>query len=369
MEDELYEEIIGPNGKRRYVRINIQKLLKKGGGFNNFYQKNKEYVKKWKDVLVNRQLFEMWNALPPEEQKEWLYKADAFSKLFELTDTTNVYKDIIGPKYPPPTELCKLLTKCVSTRVYFDSEMAKLRLFFDESIEKEPGHPPVPSGGYPGGYQSSEWRNYQELYGVWSKKHILIQTFTNKVLEAWKSSDDVFVRKSLRNAVCETMTYNTLNNTTNEQIWSKTAKEWQESYDAFEHAYDMFCENSKITNPQMRVTNADVKDHLSRMWESMDIETQNTWNHSDTLPIRYRGVRGLDGDFREDFREDFRPDLNEDIDYTLPNRHRRVRGLDGDLAQEVQDEVHDDEVDEVHDDEVHDEVHDDEVHDDEVHDD
>jgi hypothetical protein len=345
MEDQLYEEIIEPNGKRRYVRINIQKLLK-GGGFNYFYQKNKEYVKKMKEVNVNRQLFEMWHALSPEEQKEWLYKADAFSKLFALTDTTDVYKDIFEPKYPPPTELCKLLTKHESARKYFDQEMTKLKLFYTESTNKELGRPPAPVGPITSYYyQTAEWRNYQELTSVWYKKHIQVQTFTNKVLEAWRSSDDLFVRKSLRDAVCETMKYSTLYDTTEELIWSKTAKEWQASYDAFEHAYNMFCENSKITNLQMRVTNADVKDHLSRMWTGMNRKTQNTWNYSagDTLPIRHRGVRGLDGDFDDEYlSEDINEVLseylseypNEDLEYTLPIRHRGVRGLDGDFEQE-----------------------------------
>jgi hypothetical protein len=38
--------------------------------------------KKWKEVLVNRQLFEMWNVLPQEEQKVWIDKATSFDKLF-----------------------------------------------------------------------------------------------------------------------------------------------------------------------------------------------------------------------------------------------------------------------------------------------
>jgi len=112
----------------------------------------------------------------------------------------------------------------------------------------------------------------------------------------------------------------------------------------------MFCENPKITNPQMRVTNADVKDHLSRMWESMDRQTQNAWNHfaGDTLPIRHRGVRGLDGDFdEEDVNEALSEYLseypNEDLEYTLPIRHRGVRGLDGDFEQENFDEEYIDE--------------------------
>ena len=275
------------------------KKLRGGGaeelGFNYFYEKNKIYVKKRKEVLVKRQLFEMWNSLPVEEQKEWLYKADAFCKLFAMTNKSDVYKDIV-PKYPPTTELCKLLTKYNSVSAYFSQEMANLKQFFQDSIRKEPGCPkPIPSGANP---LKLEYYNQHELYAVWHKAntdHIQSQTFTNKVLQEWRSSDNVSVRKSLRDAVSETMTYSTIIKTTNEQIWSKTAKEWQSSYDAFEHAYDMFCEKTKITNPEMKVTDEDVKDHLSRMWEALDTETQNTWivSAGETLPVRQRRVRGL----------------------------------------------------------------------------
>jgi len=317
MDDQLYEEKIRSNGEIYYVKIDIKNLLKGGAGelgFNNFYQKNKEYVKKWKEVLVKRQLFEMWHALSPEEQKEWLDKADALDKLFGLTDTTDVYKDIFEPKYPPTTELCKLLTKHASARAYFDVEIAKLKEFYND--HQEPGKPPPLILAY-----NHVAYNNNPLFHTWLKANEGNQTYTNKVLQEWKSSDNVSVRKSLRDAVCDAMTYSTIPKTTYEQIWSKTAKEWQSSYDAFEHAYDMFCENSKITNPQMRVTNADVKDHLSRMWTGMDIETQNIWNYSeddtlpDTLSIRHKGVHGLDGDFEEEnFDEE---DLDEDLEQYL----------------------------------------------------
>ena len=66
----------------------------------------------------------------------------------------------------------------------------------------------------------------------------------------------------------------------------------------------MFCEKTKITNAEMRVTDTDVKDHLSRMWEVLDTETQNTWivSAGETLPVRQRRVRGLfeDSDSDED---------------------------------------------------------------------
>lgn len=78
--------------KYNYKFQNPKKLRGGAGelGFNYFYEKNKQYVKKRKEVLVKRQLFEMWHALPVEEQKEWLYKADAFCKLFAMTNKSDV---------------------------------------------------------------------------------------------------------------------------------------------------------------------------------------------------------------------------------------------------------------------------------------
>ena len=77
---------------------NSKKLKLKGGagelGFNYFCEKNKTYVKKWKEVLVNRQLFEMWKALPVEEQKVWIDKATSFDKLFAMTN------NLMFLKYP-----------------------------------------------------------------------------------------------------------------------------------------------------------------------------------------------------------------------------------------------------------------------------
>ena len=80
-----------------------------------------------------------------------------------------------------------------------------------------------------------------------------------------------------------------------EQLSKEGRQEWHDALDALEHAYDMFCEKTKITKPEMRVTDEDIKDHLSRMWEALDTETQNTWIYSadDTLPIRHRKIRGL----------------------------------------------------------------------------
>jgi hypothetical protein len=212
-EQLLYQQKMGSDGKTYYEEIPIERLTDKlrGGagelGFKYFYEKNKEYVKKWKEVLVKRQLFEMWHALTPKEQKVWIDKATRFDKLFAMTNN--------------------LVLK------YSD--------------------------------KGSERQIFQELKDSNLYPSIKYKTSLGKVGE-------------------------------------KNRQELHDAVDTLEHAYDMFCENSKITNPQMRVTNVDVKDHLSRMWEAMDRESQNKWNYSagDTLPIRHRGVRGLNGDFKEE---------------------------------------------------------------------
>jgi len=232
------------------------------------------YVKNWKEERIKRQLLEMWNALDENGQKEWLDKADALDKLFGLTDSSDVYKDTVTPKYPK-TEFCKLLTKHASARAYFESEMAKFRKFYDD--HQEPGKPQVTAS-----WQTDQARNQQQqqMLSAWISANRDNQTYTNKVLQEWKSSDNVSVRKSLREAVCDAMTYNTIPKTTDEQIWAKTAKEWEASYDAFEHAYDLFCEKVKNTNPQMKVTEDDLNEHLSRMWEVLDDKVANTTGYA-----------------------------------------------------------------------------------------
>ena len=305
MEDQVYEEIIGPDGKRRYVRINIKKLLK-GGWFKYFYEKNKQYVKKWKEVLVNRQLFEMWNALPPKEQKVWIDKATSSDKLFAMTNNlvfnSNDIKFYQTTYKYPKKEIRHFEYK--SGYDYFNYVWVQFESFVHDQVQLNPT--PNTRRGY-GDPKNADPTFRKQSFQLWKESpkypHIL------KYERSWERLD------------------------------KEGQQEWHDAVDALEHAYDMFCEKTKITNPEMRVTNADVKDHLSRMWESMDIETQSTWNYStdDTFPIRHRGVRGLDGDFEEkDFdEEDLNEDLNEeDLNYTLPIRQRGVRGLDGDFEEE-----------------------------------
>jgi len=242
--------------------------------YESFCQEKRAYIKNWKEERIKRQLLEMWHALDENGQKEWLDKADALDKLFGLTDASDVYKDIVTPKYPK-TEFCKLLTKHASARAYFESEIAKFRQFYTD--HQEPGKPQV----------TASWQTHQAVYqqqqqslNTWVAANQDNQTYTNKVLQEWKSSDNVSFRKSLRDAVCDAMTYSTIPKTTNEQIWAKTAKEWEASYDAYEHAYDLFCEKVKNTNPQMRVTEDDVNEHLSRMWEVLDDKVANTTGYA-----------------------------------------------------------------------------------------
>jgi hypothetical protein len=238
--------------------------------YESFCQGKRAYVKNWKEERIKRQLLEMWQALDENGQKEWLDKADALDKLFGLTDASDVYKDTVTPKYPK-TEFCKLLTKHASARQYFNSEMAKFRKFYDDRQPQLTAHPHTDPNTY---------KQQQQSRSEWISATHDNQTYTNKVLQEWKSSDNVSVRKSLRDAVCDAMTYSTIPKTTDEQIWAKTAKEWEASYDAFEHAYDLFCEKVKNTNPQMKVTEDDVNEHLSRMWEVLDDKVANTTGYA-----------------------------------------------------------------------------------------
>ena len=248
--------------------------------YKSFCQEKREHVKNWKEERIKRQLFEMWHALDENGQKEWLDKADALDKLFGLTDASDVYKDTVTPKYPK-TEICKLLTKHASARAYFNAEMTKFRKFYND--HQEPGKPQLPKDFTSSNLTQQQREQYTQLQTqltIWVSSNDNNQTYTNKVLQAWKSSDNVFVRKSLRDAVCETMIYSTIPKTDNEQIWSKTAKEWEACYDAFEHAYDLFCQKVKNTDPQMRVTEHDVNEHLSRMWEVLDDKAANTTGYA-----------------------------------------------------------------------------------------
>jgi hypothetical protein len=251
---------------------NSKKLKLKGGarelGFNYFCEKNKTYVKKWKQVLVNRQLFVMWNALPLEEQKVWIDKATSFDKLFAMTNNLvlkySEYRDNLGMlrRYHPKKEISNF--EYNSGYEYYKYVANNFASFLQKQIQLNPTvnysqrfrGPPPPDPKYTD------------------------QAFREEVFQLWKESS---IYPMFKHGIAW------------QQLGEEGRQEWHDALDALEHAYDMFCEKTKITNPEMRVTDEDVKEHLSRMWEALDTETQNTWIYSadDTLPIRQRKIRGL----------------------------------------------------------------------------
>jgi hypothetical protein len=257
---------------------NSKKMKLKGGagelGFNYFCEKNKTYVKKWKEVLVNRQLFEMWHGLPVEEQKVWIDKATSFDKLFAMTNNLvslkypdtflneNNYLEITKDRIYPKKEIRNFEYK--SGYEYFMYVAKNFGSFFHKQVKLNPTV------------------NYRREGGRGSKPDpkYLDPAFRKEVFQLWKESSIYHMYKY-------GMSW--------EQLGEEGRQEWHDALDALEHGYDMFCEKTKITKPEMKVTDEDVKDHLSRMWEVLDTETQNTWIDSadDTLPVRQRKIRGL----------------------------------------------------------------------------
>ena len=251
---------------------NSKKL--KGGagelGFNHFCEKNKTYVKKWKEVLVNRQLFEMWKALPVEEQKVWIDKATSFDKLFSMTNNLvlkySEYRDTVEHlqmlRRYPKKEIRNFEYK--SGYEFFMYVANNFGSFFQKQLQLKPTV------------------NYRREGGRGSQPDpkYLDPAFREEVFQLWKESS---IYPMFKHGISW------------EQLGEEGRQEWHDALDALEHAYDMFCEKTKITKPEMRVTDEDVKDHLSRMWKALDTETQNTWIDSadDTLPIRQRKIRGL----------------------------------------------------------------------------
>lgn len=247
-----------------------QKKLKfKGGagelGFNYFCEKNKTYVKKWKEVLVNRQLFEMWHGLPVEEQKVWIDKATSFDKLFSMTNNLVLKYS----EYRNTVEHLQMLSRYPKKEIrnfeyksgyeYFMYVANNFGSFFNEQLRLNP------SVNYRPGSFGPPDPKYTD------------QAFREEVFQLWKES---CIYPMFKYGISW------------EQLGEEGRQEWHDALDALEHAYDMFCEKTKITNPEMKVTDENVKDHLSRMWEALDTETQNTWI-DDTLPIRHRKIRGL----------------------------------------------------------------------------
>jgi hypothetical protein len=225
---------------------NSKKL--KGGagelGFKYFYEKNKTYVKKWKEVLVNRQLFAMTNNL--------------VLKYSEYRDTLEHLEML--RRYHPKKEISNF--EYNSGYEYYKYVANNFGSFFHQQVKLNPTPNYEPSRGTPVDPKYTD------------------QAFREEVFQLWKES-------SIYPMFKHGMSW--------EKLGEEGRQEWYDALDALEHAYDMFCEKTKIIKPEMRVTDEDVKDHLSRMWEVLDTETQNTWIYSsdDTLPIRQRKIRGL----------------------------------------------------------------------------
>lgn len=214
--------------------------------YNTFCQEKREYVKKMKEEQINRQLFEMWHALGAIGQKEWIDKADSLDKLFKMTNTSDVYKDTVTPKYPK-TEMCKLISGYDSAAAFFRKEAERFKLFYQHHMDTDPYRTADVPGQAP--WQSKVQDNTE--YG-------------EKVLDAWKESEGGLRQRSL---------YDSLKGATKQNVhtfWPKVAKEWEAGFDAFEHAYDLFSQKVKNTDLQMKVTDEDVNKHLSRMWEILD---------------------------------------------------------------------------------------------------
>lgn len=70
-------------------------------------------------------------------------------------------------------------------------------------------------------------------------------------------------------------------------IRSEGQRFWEDAYDSMVHAYELFCQNVRHTDPEM---SDNVDEHLSRMWENLeeDDKTSNTgyayfcWCNRDT---------------------------------------------------------------------------------------
>jgi hypothetical protein len=125
-----------PTSRRKPTPDEVKSMVE-NPAYKAFCQENREYVKNWKEEQIKRQLFEMWHALGSHGQKEWLHKADALNKLFEMTNKSDFYKGTVTPKYPR-TELCKLLSGCQSGNDFFNREIQLFKLFYQNYMDTDP---------------------------------------------------------------------------------------------------------------------------------------------------------------------------------------------------------------------------------------
>ena len=237
--------------------------------FDSFCQENREYVKNWKEERVNRQLFEMWHELGEEGQKEWVNKAEALDKLFEATDKTKVYKSIVTPKLrKTDAALCKQITGHDSAKYNFDSEMSKFMSFFQHYIAKDPYKPPTVD------------------INTWTSQVCNDTNYVKKVLTEWIQAGDHSQKTKYKDLQVKNITlvshvggrgssYIAYKTDPWDVIGSEGQRFWEDAYDSMVHAYELFCQNVRRTDPKM---SDNVDEHLSRMWESLeeDDKTSNT---------------------------------------------------------------------------------------------
>ena len=215
----------------------------KSSAYKTFCQEKREYVKNWKEERIKRHLFGMWHALGAKGQKEWLDKADALDKLFEMTNITDVYKGTITPTYPR-TQLCKLLSGHDSASAFFSKEAERFKVFYQHHMDTDPYRTADVPGQSPWQLKVQDNTEYGE-----------------KVLEAWKESEGGLRQRPL---------YDSLKGATKQNVhtfWPKVERQWEAAFDAFEHAYYLFSEKT-----QMKVTDYDINEHLSRMWQILEDE-------------------------------------------------------------------------------------------------
>jgi hypothetical protein len=237
--------------------------------FDSFCQENREYVKNWKEERVNRQLFEMWHELGEEGQKEWVNKAEALDKLFEATDKTKVYKSIVKPKLrKTDAALCKQITGYDSAKYNFDSEMSKFISFFQQYIAKDPYKSPTVD------------------INTWTSQVCNDTNYVKKVLTEWIQAGDHSQKTKYKDLQVKNITlfshvggrgssYIAYKTDPWDVIGSEGQRFWEDAYDSMVHAYELFCQNVRRTDPEM---SDNVDEHLSRMWESLeeDDKTSNT---------------------------------------------------------------------------------------------
>ena len=234
--------------------------------YESFCQENREYVKNWKEERVNRQLLEMWHELGKEGQKEWVNQAEALDKLFEATDKTKVCKSIVSPKIrKTDATLCKHLTCHDSGLSWFTSEVTnKFYSFFTEYIAQD------------------AYKSLTVDINTFKTQMCNDTNYVKKVLAEWIQAGDNSQNTRYKDLQAKPFKFISRNGSimyeTNlwRHIGSDGQKLWEDAYDSILHAYELFCQKVRRTDPEM----SDVDEqHLSRMWElkvSNTIGTQPT---------------------------------------------------------------------------------------------